>query len=257
MPTASVAVVRWTSVAHRIAGAVRPSAIKYVRPIHPIEFPASDPEWDMGEGELHGRLCELIYQVLRAAVGKDATVGKDHFIYWDGADSKRKCAPDAFVKLNLPKRGKIESWKTWERGTPELCIEILSRSDTQEKLTLREKLVRFHALGTCEVVAFDADARQGRRLRAWDRVDGDLVERVVVGERTPCRTLGGWFVVTPYEPEEISAALRLAHDPQGKQLVLTQAESNLEEIARLRAALESRAKATPKAPKRRARRKES
>lgn len=212
----------------------------------------------MGEGELHGRLCELIYQVLRAAVGEDATVGKDHFVYWDGADSTRKCAPDAFVKLNLPKRGKIESWKTWERGTPELCIEILSKSDTEEKLTLGEKLARFHALGTSEVIAFDADARQGRRLRAWDRVDGDLVERVIVDERTPCTTLGGWFVVSSYAPDELAASLRLSRDRSGNDLVLTPLELSrvdkdaaLAEVDRLRRLLESQEGVRPRRKKKR------
>jgi len=193
----------------------------------------------MGEGELHGRLCELIYRLLRVAAGAGATVGKDHFVYWDGANSKTKCAPDAFVKLDRPKRGRrIESWKTWEDGTPELCVEILSKSDTEEKLTLREKLARFHALGTREVIAFDADARVGRRIRAWDRVDGDLVERVVVGERTPCRTLGLWFVVGAYAPEELRAALRLAARPDGLELVLTTEEATLAENARLRELVE-------------------
>lgn len=192
----------------------------------------------MGEGELHGRLCELIYRILRVAAGRDATVGKDHFVYWDGANSKKKCAPDAFVKLDRPKRGLIESWKTWEDGTPELCVEILSRSDTAEKLTLREKLARFHALGTREVIAFDADARVGRRVRAWDRVHGDLVERVVVAERTPCRTLGLWFVVGPHPDEGISAALRLASDQEGHRLILTTEEASLVEIARLREELD-------------------
>lgn len=192
----------------------------------------------MGEGELHGRLCELIYRILRVAAGPRATVGKDHFVYWDGANSKKKCAPDAFVKLDRPKKGRIESWKTWEDGTPELCVEILSRSDTEEKLTLREKLARFHALGTREVIAFDADARVGRRIRAWDRVDGDLVERVVVAEKTPCRTLGLWFVVGAHALDDISAALRLASDREGHEIVLTTEEATLEENARLRELLE-------------------
>jgi hypothetical protein len=41
------------------------------------------------------------------------------------------------------------------------------------------------------VVRFDCDASEGARLRVWDRVEGDLVERVVEGDRTPCTVLGG------------------------------------------------------------------
>jgi hypothetical protein len=32
----------------------------------------------------------------------------------------------------------------WENGTPELCVEILTESDTRERLPLAEKLRRFH-----------------------------------------------------------------------------------------------------------------
>ncbi|WP_437931791.1 hypothetical protein WMF37_21890 [Sorangium sp. So ce291] len=40
-----------------------------------------------------------------------------------------------------------------------------------------------------ELVAFDPEAAPGERLRVWDRIDGDLVERVVEGERSPCTVL--------------------------------------------------------------------
>ncbi len=85
--------------------------------------------------------------------------------------------------------------------TGRTCVEILSPSDTEEKLTLPEKLRRFHTMGVSEVITFDVDADIGTRIRAWDLVQGDLVERVVAGERTPCLTLGLWFVVAPYEDE--------------------------------------------------------
>ena len=39
-----------------------------------------------------------------------------------------------------------------ERGTPELCVEVLSPSDSQEKLSFQEKLDRYRALGTRELV---------------------------------------------------------------------------------------------------------
>ncbi|MBL0196751.1 MAG: hypothetical protein IPQ09_21510 [Myxococcales bacterium] len=40
------------------------------------------------------------------------------------------------MKLGVPGES-ITSWKTWQKGAPELCVEILSPSDTEEKLTLR------------------------------------------------------------------------------------------------------------------------
>ena len=198
--------------------------IRYVRPIEPLHFPSSDPEWEMSESHRHGRLCELLYDLLRRALpDEEACLGTDQFVYFDASNSRKKCAPDAFVKLGA-KAEPTSVWLTWKRGAPELCIEILSPSDTKEKLTLTEKLRRFHAIGVSEVVAFDVDAQPGSRLRAWDLVDGDLVERVIEDERTPCLTLGAHFVVAPHDLPELSAqdrlpaALRLAADPQGTQL---------------------------------------
>jgi hypothetical protein len=38
---------------------------------------------------------------------------------------------------------------------------------------------------TRELVVFRADGKAGKRLRAWDRRGGHLIERVVHEERTP------------------------------------------------------------------------
>jgi Uma2 family endonuclease len=219
---------------------MEPKGIRYVRPVRPVEFPSTDPEWDMGEGLRHARLCEVIYRLLRGAAGPGACVGADQFMYWDATNPKLKCAPDAFVKLHRPGH-LFETWQTWKHGAPELCVEILSPSDTKEKLTLNQKLKRFHVMGVSEVIAYNADGEPGRRLRAWDMVDGDLVERVVDDERTPCLTLDLWFVLAPCEAENLPAALRLARGPTGpllptveEQLRDAQAERQREQAERQR-----------------------
>lgn len=73
----------------------------------------------------------------------------------------------------------FDSWKTWERGTPELAVEIVSDSDRHE---WNDKLLRYRDLGLRELVLFDAEARAGRRLRVRDRVERDLVERALDSE---------------------------------------------------------------------------
>jgi hypothetical protein len=143
--------------------------IRYVRPIEPLHFPSSDPEWEMSESHRHGRLCELLYDLLRRALpDEEACLGTDQFVYFDASNSRKKCAPDAFVKLGA-KAEPTSVWLTWKRGAPELCIEILSPSDTKEKLTLTEKLRRFHAIGVSEVVAFDVDAQPGEVAGTHDQ----------------------------------------------------------------------------------------
>ncbi len=201
----------------------------------------------MSESWTHGRLCELVYELLTRAVGDRGATGKDHLVYFDATNPKRKCAPDAFVKLGaavVP----FSSWKVWERGTPELCVEILSPSDTEEKLTWDEKMERYLALGVQELVAFNVDSPAGSRLRVWDRLSDDLVERLVEGERTPCLTLGlHWMTGPSLAPGGFSlpAALRLATDADGTDLVpIAEERANAAdaEIARLRAELEARSR---------------
>jgi len=217
--------------------AMEPFGIRYVRPVRPVEFPSTDPEWDMPEGTRHARLCEIIYQLLREAAGPGACVGADQFVYFDPANPKRKCAPDAFLRLKHPQCD-FSSWKTWEVGVPNLCVEILSASDTEEKLTMEQKLDRFHAMGTPEVLFYDADAAPGGRLRAWDNVRGDFVERVVEGDATPCLALGLWFVIAPCSGENQEQALRLATDKEARDLVPTPREHEALERARERLAKE-------------------
>ena len=159
----------------------------------------------MGQTSSHLNLCAALREMLLRVVGPSSTVGTDHFVYWDAANATTKCAPDAFVKLGVP-HAPIDSWKTWETGTPELCIEIVSPIDA-EVLTRDEKLERFHAMGVREVVFFDRMAAPGTRLRMWDRVDGDLVERVVHGDCSPCLTLGLVFQVDAVDDEPVGLRL--------------------------------------------------
>ncbi|MCA9589009.1 MAG: Uma2 family endonuclease [Myxococcales bacterium] len=205
--------------------------LRYVRPITPVLFPESDPEWDLGQNTLHFDVCALLRRILLAAVGEHGTVGADQFLYFDASSPRRKCAPDAFVKLG-PRVTRFPSWKTWEGGVPELCVEVQSPAE-MEKLTLEEKLARYHEIGVDEVLVYDPELPPGGRVRAWDRVEGDLVERVVEGERTPCVTLGLYWVLV--RDDEIDGdALRLAEDAAGDRLVLTAGEARAEE-ARVRA----------------------
>jgi Uma2 family endonuclease len=245
--------------------------------VRPVDFPSSDPEWEMPVNRRHHDLSKVLEEVAGAAAGREeAAIGADQFVYWDPTDPRKRCAPDTFVKLGVPD-WPFDVWKTWEHGVPELCCEILSPSD-KEKLTLEQKLERFHAMGVAEIVAFDPDGMSGKRLRAWDLVSGDLVERVVEGEATPCLTLGLWFVVAPTTIHgQRVEALRLSEDSSGGRLVATseereraalaqkdaalaqkdaalaqkdaalaQKDAALEEIARLRAELAGRSGQTPR-----------
>ncbi|MBX3198830.1 MAG: Uma2 family endonuclease [Labilithrix sp.] len=180
----------------------------------------------MGQSGRHFLMCKALYEILRAAAGDAHTVSCDAFVYFDAANPERKLAPDGAVKLGVPQHT-FDSWKTWERGAPELAFEILSPSDAPERWAFEEKLTRYRALGVIELVVFHADAEPGSRLRVWDRIDGDLVERAVTGERTPCLTLDAHLVVGPVD--DLAACVRLAEDPEGRQPYPTEPEARARE----------------------------
>ncbi len=195
--------------------------LAHVRPVRPLHFPESEPEEEhLGQHPRHDDLCTLLKLLLRSVCGDDHAVSADMFVYWIATvnDDRGRRAPDAAVKLGLsPAVLRAHgSWKTWEFGVPELTVEVLSLSDTRERWTLTEKREAYEAMGVREFVCFDVDAAEGSRLRVWDRIDGDFVERVVESERTPCVTLSvalgravEWTVAAaaPYP-----AALRLLVD---------------------------------------------
>lgn len=195
--------------------------LAHVRPVRPLHFPASEPEEEhLGQHPRHEDLCMFLKLLLRSLCGEANAVSADMFVYWNATvnDDRGRRAPDAAVKLGLPQAEMFEhgSWKTWELGVPELTVEILSLSDTRERWTLTEKREAYEAMGVDELVCFDLDAAEGSRIRVWDRVEGDFVERVVDGERTPCITLsealGRTIEWTVAPAERWPTALRLLED---------------------------------------------
>ena len=161
--------------------------------------------------------------MLRAVCVPEHTVGADPFVYFDAANPKRCLAPDGFVTLSVPDHD-FESYLVWEEGTPDVAFEVLSPNDSPERWTFEEKLRRYHALGVRELVTFHVDAEPGARLRVWDRIDNDLVERVVTEDKTPCLTLGVVLLVGPVD--EYYVGLRIARDADG-----TEAEAKATEAA--------------------------
>jgi Uma2 family endonuclease len=193
---------------------------RYLEPIVPVVFPEGQL---MPETKLHLDLRTLLYQLLSDYLGQRATVGSDQFIYY-AADDPRACvAPDAYVKLGVTDDD-VRSWKTWERGAPEVAVEILSDEDRGES-AWKEKLSRYARLGVAEVVRFDSEAAPEAQLRVWDRVEERLVEREVKEGRAPSLVLNLSWVVAPTQARAVT--LRIAEDQAGQRLVPTQTEARL------------------------------
>jgi hypothetical protein len=189
----------------------------------PLVFPSEET---VPESMQHLWLRTLLFLVLDHAYRGVHAVGCDQFVYWNAASPRRCLAPDAFVRLGGP-FDLFDTWKTWERGAPELCVEIASRSDRPDP-PWKSKLEKYAELGAREIVRFDWRAKEGSRLRIWDRVDERLVERVVAGDVSPCVTLGLAWVVRPLPSAPEVPALRLARDADGAGLLLTAEEAEAE-----------------------------
>jgi Uma2 family endonuclease len=149
-----------------------------------------------------------------------ACLGSDQYVYWNAADPSRRLAPDLFIRMGVPD-SLIRSWKTWERGAPDVAVEIVSDSDATE-LAWDEKLRRYRELGIKELVRFDPIART-EMLRIWDRVHGDLVERELETAHIADSNVLRYTWVVVKDPA-LGRILRLAYDPDGKRMLPTPVE---------------------------------
>jgi Uma2 family endonuclease len=183
-----------------------------------VHFPEAE---QVPETKLHFRLRTLLYEFLALAFADRATIGSDQFMYWDPTDPKACLAPDAFMRLGEPDH-LFRSWKVWERGAPQLAIEVISDSDERDT-DWDTKLQRYRRLGVQELIRFDSEASDPSRvLRIWDAVEGDLAEREVTGSAAQSRVLPGHWVLV-HDPA-LGPTLRLSHDALGANLYQTPSE---------------------------------
>lgn len=217
----------------------------YLRPPEPVYFPASE---EMPETNRHLELRTALYQILKRELAGTATIGSDQFVYWDPTTAKKRLAPDVFVRLGVPHRT-FRTWKIWQRGAPELGVEIISDADEGDT-DWNEKLARYRAAGVGEVVRFDAEDAESP-IRIWDLVDGDLVERAPKDpDLLACEALGLWWTVV--EDASIGPMLRLARDREGRDLLLTPDEESAKARAESAKARAESAKARAESVKARA-----
>lgn len=185
-----------------------PSApgVHYVRAPRPIHHPEVT---EVAEGKTHLILRTFLFWLLRYALCGEHSVGSGQAVYWNARDPRRSLSPDLFVKLGV-KDASFGAWKTWQMGgPPDLAVEIV-HADEGGLGPWSDMLANYHELGVRELVRFDPAADEGGRLRVWDRVGEDLVERRIEGDCSPCLTLGLGWTVCPVAGEPVG--LRLADD---------------------------------------------
>lgn len=177
----------------------------------------------------HGAAREMLFQIAELALSSQATVGSGQPIYWNAADPRKAIAPDLFVHLG-PSQDVVDCWKTWQRGAPEIVVEIVGDSDASE-IAWQQCVAIYHEIGVEELVRFDPLA-PADCLRIWDRVNDDLLERVVENQNVvESAVLGLYWVAVQYENH--GSFLRLAKASDGTRLLPTPVE--YETTKRLRA----------------------
>jgi len=206
---------------------------RYVEPHVPVVFPEAA---DVPETQLHFELRTILYLLLSDHLGPARTVGSDQFVYFDADNPKQCLAPDVYVRL-APRGAPIRSWKTWERGAPEIAVEIISDDDRAPEVW-SAKLQRYRQMGVAELVRFDPESVSDAKLRIWDRVDGALVEREVHGSRAPSLVQDMDWVLAPADGFDL--ALRIATGEGVRQVALTRAEARQAEAEARQAEAEAR-----------------
>jgi Uma2 family endonuclease len=181
-------------------------------------FPVDE---EVPEHKLHVELRTALYQLIQLALGDHVIVGSEQFVYFDAANPQRRLAPDVMVWVGA-KDEIFGAWKVWERGAPHVAVEIVSPSDAPPG-PWGKKLERYRQCGVSELVRFDPVADSGR-LRIWDRVDNDLVERdVTAPDGHTCDALGLYWCVSSHPT--FGLMLRLSRDSAGHDLLPTLAEA--------------------------------
>jgi Uma2 family endonuclease len=196
---------------------------RYVREPQPLTFPVEESE-PLPETQRHYELRTALFQILKTAFGDRATVGSDQFVYWDPTDPSACCAPDVMLRVGQP-HALFDTWKIWERGAPHLAVEFVSERD-RDPGAWNQKLESYRRTGISELVRFDVE-NPTSRLRIWDLIGGDLVERrSSAPDFMACRALGVFFCIR--DVPGLGVALGLARDSAGQDPFLTPDEARVQ-----------------------------
>lgn len=183
----------------------------------PVEFP---DDAGMAETRRHFELRTLLFQSLKQAFAERCSIGSSQLLYWNAADPSRFIAPDVMLKAGVPDH-LFACWKTWERGSPEVAVEIVSDKDSTE-LAWDEKLGCYLEMGVAEVVRFDPVAGADY-LRLWSRMGSDLIERELDNPKLAESSALDITWVVLRDPV-LGRTLRVASDKAGSMLLPTPAE---------------------------------
>lgn len=193
------------------------------------------PEADVPESNPHRDAVELLRSILLAFVARsqrDILVAANLGCRWNQGKPSIGVDPDIALLEPAPPEGvKISCLRTWLPGhvPPRFAVEVVSATNASKDY--EDAPAKYALLGTRELVVFDPEglgpASLGgpHTLQVWRREGGQsgqsvpTMTRVYAGEGpTQSAELGAWLVAAE------GGRLRIADDPAGSSLWLTEAE---------------------------------
>lgn len=193
-------------------------------------YPTADGR-PLGETDFHRAVIFYLIEVLQRHFARERTyVSGNILLFYRPGDRRRHVAPDVLVVRDLDPHPR-ENFLLWEEErSPQVVIEVTSKSTRREDL--REKFALYRdEIRVAEYFLFDPlgdylePRLQGFRLR-----DGQYVPIAMVDGRLPSAELGLSFEPTG---DELSV-----YDPARQRWLPTGAELAMEEKARREAAEE-------------------
>lgn len=202
-------------------------------------------EWYLTEedDEAQGTEQSEIIDVLKSSLRELATergwsrvfVGSDQFFAWIPEEPMVRVSPDVYILDDPPPPPLPASWQTWREGhrAPRFAVEIVSGDDQHPERWRKDydqAPQKYAQLGTHELVIFDSQAALGQ-ARDPKRVALQCYRREADGGFVRVYTGGGPFASFELAAflhvvvEGDVARLRVARDAQGRDRVLTAAES--------------------------------
>ena len=182
----------------------------------PVDYPVAE---QMPDSRTHSKTRrELEEGATRhlASRGVRAFASSDQFVYWVKGEPTISAAPDVYVVLGADPELLPKIWKTWERGVPDLVIEVVSGQRPKDYSGAPQK---YGEMGVQELIVFDPQESRGRvRWQLFRRIDGGLL-RVEAhdGDRVWSSILQAWLVLARHA--DGTATARVATGTLGEHLV--------------------------------------
>lgn len=187
------------------------------------------PEEDMPESNPHRGAVDLLRQILVSSMTRarrDALVAANLACRWDRAHPQIGVDPDiALIEPPPPEGEMVDSLLTWKQGhlPPRFAIEVVSHSNAAKDYV--DAPAKYACLGTRELVIFDphrlGPTGAAHALQVWRLNAGAKSMTKVYEGDGPAHSeeLGAWLLAIP------GRGLRVADDPEGRTLWLTDAEA--------------------------------